>query len=277
MFKNFFYKQLLVVFTLVTLTSLSMLGCERQITEGIVNNGISGTKPTTTETTIPICAIGSILMPGEMCSDPGTDAVFAVETNGYGKYTSESGLEYGATDVLDATGTTLNDREYSLKAIKLENGNWEIQNVTDPTSDGGTVETSSDVTATASLVFSPASVVSPTVGEHIKFDINIIGDATVTAYDCFMQFDTTALRYVSTTDAGYLPDIIFIEELDDNTIHFYGASPGKNSGDGKLVTLTFEVIEVKESTLTLFPAILIGEDEIVSDPLKIINAQITIP
>ena len=84
-----------------------------------------------TMNTIPICNTGDILSVGQMCMDEGTDATFKVLDDGLGSYTSKSGLLYEATDILDTTGTTLNDRTYDFKAVRIGDI-WKIEKITSP-------------------------------------------------------------------------------------------------------------------------------------------------
>lgn len=79
---------------------------------------------------VPFCKVDDILSVGQKCMDKGTDAVFEVLENGLGSYTSESGLLNEATDVLDATGQTLNDMTYNFIARRQEgSGNWKVEMV----------------------------------------------------------------------------------------------------------------------------------------------------
>lgn len=78
----------------------------------------------------PICKVGDILIEGQSCTDPNTDALFSVTQKGNGKYTSDTGLLYEATDVLDTIGTTLNGNAYNFKATKQNNGSWKIETTT---------------------------------------------------------------------------------------------------------------------------------------------------
>lgn len=78
---------------------------------------------------IPVCKTGDVLMVGQKCVDEGTDATFTILDNGLASYTSKSGLLYQSTDVLDATGTSLNDQTYNFIARKLSDGTWKIVTV----------------------------------------------------------------------------------------------------------------------------------------------------
>lgn len=87
------------------------------------------TKDDFTMQDIPVCKTGDILMVGQKCMDEGTDAIFEILDNGNVSYTSKSGLFYEATDVLDATGSTLNDQTYNFIARKQAEGTWQIERV----------------------------------------------------------------------------------------------------------------------------------------------------
>ena len=68
-----------------------------------------------------------------------------------------------------------------------------------------------------------------------------------------------ALRFVSGTNGDFLPvGAFFIEpKVEGNLVQLNAASlAGESDGDGTLATLTFEVIAVKASTLTLSDVLL---------------------
>ena len=109
-------------------------------------------------------------------------------------------------------------------------------------------------TTDATVNISPASVASTAVGEQMEFSLNIRSGEAVAGYQATVQFDTTALRYVSSAKGDYLPaDAFFVQPVVDgnliklNTVSFGGES----DGDGTLATFTFEVIVGKASVLTL--------------------------
>ena len=51
----------------------------------------------------------------------------------------------------------------------------------------------------------PATVESPAAGEQLTLNINIAGGVNVAGYEVTVMFDSTALSYVSITNADYLP------------------------------------------------------------------------
>ena len=97
------------------------------------------------------------------------------------------------------------------------------------------------------------------IGEQITFNLNIVGGEAVASYQITVQFDETALRYVSSANGDYLPAGAFFlpPTVDGNRVTLGAdAVTGESNGDGTLATLTFEVIAVKASTLTLSEVIL---------------------
>ena len=98
------------------------------------------------------------------------------------------------------------------------------------------------------------------VGEQINVNIQIADGQDVFGYELTMSFDPTALRYVESMNADYLPANAFVISpiVSNGTVHIVatstaGAAPER---EGTLATLTFEVVEIKESTIELMDVIL---------------------
>ncbi len=124
---------------------------------------------------------------------------------------------------------------------------------------------------------SPASVASPAVGQQLTLSLNIAEGENVAGYQATVQFDTTALRYVSGANGDFLPAGAFFVQpvVEGNLVKLNAASlAGESNGDGTLATLTFEVIAVKASTLTLSDVLLTNSAGEAFVP-TIENAQIT--
>ncbi len=105
----------------------------------------------------------------------------------------------------------------------------------------------------------PASVASLGIGNPLEISLNITGGEAVAGYQATVQFDDTALRFVSGTNGDFLPaGAFFVQpQVEGNLIKLNAASlAGESNGDGTLATLTFEVIAVKASTLTLSDVLL---------------------
>ena len=134
-------------------------------------------------------------------------------------------------------------------------------------------------TTDAVVSISPSSVASPAVGEQVEFTLNITGGEAVAGYQASLQFDTTALRYVSGANADFLPAGAFFVEpvVEGNLVKLNAASlAGESNGDGTLAKLTFEVIAAKASALTLSDVLLTDTEGIAYVP-NVENAEITEP
>ena len=132
-------------------------------------------------------------------------------------------------------------------------------------------------TTNATVSISPASVASPAIGQQIEFSLNIADGEAVAGYQATVQFDTTALRYVSGANGDFLPaGAFFVQPVVVGDIVKLNAASlaGETNGDGTLATLTFEVIAAKPSTLTLSDVLLTNRAGETFVP-RIENAEIT--
>ena len=113
--------------------------------------------------------------------------------------------------------------------------------------------------ANATVSVSPSPVPSPSIGEQLMLSLKITGGENVAGYQANVHFDPTALRYVESTNGDYLPaGAFFVPPVAEANRVTLGATAlaGVSSGNGTLATLTFEVVNVKKSILTLFNVIL---------------------
>ena len=108
----------------------------------------------------------------------------------------------------------------------------------------------------------PAEVESPAAGEELMVSINVTGGADVAGYEVVVNFDATALEYVSSANADYLPAGAFAVPAvaTDSSVKVAAASLAGTAAeaDGTLATVTFTVLEAKASAISL-------TDVIVSD------------
>ncbi len=128
---------------------------------------------------------------------------------------------------------------------------------TDDTSTQQSDPTSATIDAVVSI--SSASVASPAIGEQLELSLNITGSEAIAGYQATVQFDDTALRFVSGTNGDFLSTGAFFAPpvAEGNLVKLYAASlAGEVDGNGTLATLTFEVIAVKTSTLMLSEVLL---------------------
>ena len=142
--------------------------------------------------------------------------------------------------------------------------------------DGVVQKDNNSVTSTVSI--SPSFVQSPATGEHLTFTLYISNGIAVAGYQATVQFDTDALRYIGSENGNYLPEDAFFSPLttNGNTIQLAATMfSGSHDGDGTLATLTFEVIAIKPSTLTLSEVILSDSDSQLLYP-DVVNAEIVV-
>jgi len=104
----------------------------------------------------------------------------------------------------------------------------------------------------------PDAVESPDVEQELEFSLEIEDGEDVAGYQATITFDRTALRYVNSTKGDYLlGDPFFKDTVDGNSITLIATSfDGESDGDGTLATLRFEVLSVKDSTLTITDVLL---------------------
>ena len=109
---------------------------------------------------------------------------------------------------------------------------------------------------------------SLTLGELLTFPLNITDGEDVAGYQATVQFDPTALRYVSSANGDYLRNPFFGNPLvsEDRVTLKAVSFAGESEGNGTLATLTFEVIAAKEATLGLSEVILTNWDVELSYP-----------
>ena len=109
------------------------------------------------------------------------------------------------------------------------------------------------------LSLSPSPAQSPAIGEQLTLSLRITAGQSVAGYQATLQFDTTALQYMASSNGDYLPTgAFFIPPIAaGNTVTLAGSSlAGESQGDGTLATLTFEVVDAKASTVLLSEALL---------------------
>ena len=127
---------------------------------------------------------------------------------------------------------------------------------------GGTVllwELTPATTTNATVSVSPASVPSPSSGMQLTLSINIADGENVAGYQATVEFDSTALRYVESTNGDFLPAGAFFVTpvVSGNRVALAATSlSGESRGDGTLATVTFEVVAVKASSVSLADVVL---------------------
>ncbi|MCG9128388.1 hypothetical protein JT359_12375 [Candidatus Poribacteria bacterium] len=127
---------------------------------------------------------------------------------------------------------------------------------------------------------SPSSIESPPVGEQLIISIDIDDGFNVLGYQGKLQYDTTALRFVSLHHGTYLSGSILSvpTSVENDCIVFAQISKDTITAEpsGTLVNITFEVIDAKASELILND-FLISARRGVELPTTVKNAKILEP
>ena len=113
------------------------------------------------------------------------------------------------------------------------------------------------------VTLTPNPIVPPAVGEQFTVNIGIVAADNIFGYAFSLGFDPAVLRYVESANGDYLPGA-FLEPsvVTDNTITVEAiALAALGKGDGTLATVTFEVVDVTESSINLFDVKLIDSGE----------------
>ena len=196
----------------------------------------------------------------------------AVDAEGSKLYWTNRSSPLGGIQRMDINGGEIENVVYGIAAP----GGLALGAVsTQPT----TPTTPETPTTDAIVSISPSSGTSPAVGQQLELSLNITGGEAVAGYQATVQFDTTALGYVSSTNGDYLPDVAFFVPpiVDGNRVTLNATSlAGESSGGGTLATLIFEVVSVKASTLTLSEVLLVNSAGESFRP-QVEEGQITVP
>ena len=102
---------------------------------------------------------------------------------------------------------------------------------------------------------------APAIGDKLTLEIDITSGKNIKGYQAKINFDDTALRYVESANGNFLPaDAFFVPPVVNGDQVTIGATSvtDDSSGDGTLATVTFEVIAIKESTLTLSKIVIVN-------------------
>ena len=132
-------------------------------------------------------------------------------------------------------------------------------------------------TMTATVSVSPSPVPSPATGAQLTLSLKIADGENVAGYQATVQFDTSALLYIESTNGDYLKAGAFFVPpvVEENRVTLAStALAGGSNGEGTLATITFEVVAVKASALTLSQVALVNPDGELSFPL-IENGEVT--
>ena len=122
----------------------------------------------------------------------------------------------------------------------------------------------------------PGSSLPAAAGETLTVDIEIAGGSGVAGYELTLEFDTSALTYVSASNATYLPTGAFAPapRVSGNRVTLTAAAgSAATKSSGTLATVTFRVAAIKASTLRLQNFTL---SDIDGENLDVITAHISV-
>jgi hypothetical protein len=121
-------------------------------------------------------------------------------------------------------------------------------------------------------------VVSPSIGNSFDIKIDINGVQNVVGYQAKVRFDPTALRYIDSAKGTYLPDDAFTVPpvVNKNQVTLAATSLSEDSnGAGTLATLTFEVVAVKPSYISLSDVAIMKRD-LTSIPITLKGSNVVV-
>lgn len=112
---------------------------------------------------------------------------------------------------------------------------------------------------TRTVSIAPPSITSPDIGERFTISIDIANAGNVAGYQVTLQFDSEAVRYISWAQGTYLEGELFDIPATIGTDEISLASTARmasGAAEGTLLRITFEVVGIKMSTLSLAEVIL---------------------
>ena len=125
----------------------------------------------------------------------------------------------------------------------------------------------------------PTPIESPAAGEQLPLNIKITGGMNVAAYELTVTFDPTALSYVSIVNGDYMPPGAFVAPavVTNTSAQLTAFTIGTTSdGDGALATITFTVVEAKNSSIGL-EAVITDSTATAITPLSVHGGVVTGP
>ena len=131
----------------------------------------------------------------------------------------------------------------------------------------------------STVSITPASITSPDIGERFTISIDIANAEYVAGYQVTLQFDAAAVRYISSEQGTYLEGDLFDIPAKIGADEISLASTARvvsGAAEGTLLRITFEVVAIKASTLSL-TEVLLASGFGISLPVTTQNAEIVEP
>lgn len=100
---------------------------------------------------------------------------------------------------------------------------------------------------------------APAVGKQQPVNIKIVGGEDVAGYQLTLAYDETKLRYISSSNGGFLPGrAFFMQPIQKKNAVTVASTAliGTGNGDGTLATITFEIVDESPSSLKITNLIL---------------------
>ena len=105
----------------------------------------------------------------------------------------------------------------------------------------------------------PALIESPDIGKQFTVTVDIANARDVASYQVTLQVDSEVLRFVSWQQGSYFSDDVFVVPtlVEVEQLSFAATAPtAATATEGTLFTITFEVVAIEVSTLSLTEVIL---------------------
>ena len=113
------------------------------------------------------------------------------------------------------------------------------------------------------VTITPNPVVPPGIGEQFTLNIGITAGSNIFGYELSLGFDPKVVRFVESANGNFLQGAHLVQPVvSNNSVKLAGtALTALGNGNGTLITATFEVVAVTESTINLFGLHLIDSAE----------------
>ncbi len=121
---------------------------------------------------------------------------------------------------------------------------------------------------------------TPIIGDQFSININIADGKLVDGYQFTVEYDSSTLRYLSSSNGNYLSEGAYLVPpiVSDDKVTISAISlGGESNGNGTLATVTFEAIDFKDSVIKISDVILTNKEgdkllHHLNDTVKLVKA-----